>query len=187
MPPATPGEVHFLHAGGFGGMAHAVAGYGNCRKLMVLSSKRRAAVLTAFTFVLATVVIPALHLAFHELPHDHARAQTHYHGARSGGVEEHGDPHHHHDADHDLQAEVADHRHHGGDDGTNADEDPPFDPNHGAGSTAHFSLGISEAVAGQYILPLQGLVPASGVSSRLVAFAASAHVSVERFRGPPCV
>jgi hypothetical protein len=130
---------------------------------MILFPRHRAAVLTAFAFLIATVAIPTLHLAFHELPHDHAGAQTHYHA----GTGDHEHEHPHSDAR------------------TDAEEKQPFDAQHGAGSVAHFSLALSEPAAAPFVLPLHGLTPACGVSSPAPVFLAAAHVSVQRFRGPP--
>ncbi len=115
---------------------------------MNLISQCRAAVFTAIVFVIATVAIPTLHLAFHFLPHDHAGSETHYH------------PHGH--------------------------EGKPSDPKHGEGSLAHFSLALSDGAAASFVLALCGVAPIDGVVPFTAAPASSAHVSVARFRGPPC-
>ncbi|HEY0160128.1 MAG TPA: hypothetical protein VGF28_22770 [Thermoanaerobaculia bacterium] len=124
-------------------------------------SQRRTALLAAAAFVLATIAIPALHLTFHALPHDHAGGETHYHPPAAHG--------HDHEAEH----------HH------EAPEREPFDPTHGDGSTAHFSAAISDGAAASFSLPVHALTPERLAPATPGVPSAAAHVSVQRFRGPP--
>ncbi len=130
---------------------------------MNLLSQRRTALLAAAAFVLATIAIPALHLTFHALPHDHAGGETHYHPP---AAHDHG-----HDAEHHHPHE--------------APEREPFDPRHGDGSTAHFSAAISDDAAASFSLPFHALMPERLVPTPPDVPSAAAHVSVQRFRGPP--
>ncbi len=179
--------------------------------------------LTAIVFVLGTIAIPALHLVFHALPHDHAGGEIHY---ASTAERDHEEQHHHEAADHDAKHHDADHhddadhhhaeQEHGRDDeqeavsaqgslfaslsGLNArssretdqqdehehgEEQQPLDPRHGEGAAAHFSLAISDAAAAPFILPLHALTPAAFLPAAVAAYVTTAHVSVQRFRGPP--
>jgi hypothetical protein len=44
-------------------------------------------------WVLGVLVLPALHLAFHEVPHDHAGGGIHFHAAAGTGASRHVHPH----------------------------------------------------------------------------------------------
>ncbi len=146
----------------------------------------------AMAFVIATVAVPTLHLIFHAAPHDHAGGETHYHFESHSDAREHQHEHeyeHEHEYDHERDHE--DEEHAGGTghrhDGPDHDEPrQPFDPRHGDGSFDHFSLAISDAPASA-VAPVivelleSGIVP----HTRRASAVATAHFSVQRFRGPP--
>jgi hypothetical protein len=131
---------------------------------MLSLRSRSAALLVAGAFFAGTVGVPTLHLAFHALPHDHAGGEIHYHfdddDDHAEAAEHHRDHHDHHDRE-------------------------PFDPHHGDGSSAHFSLAISDAAAATIVLTVSPGTPAPFVAGSCDSPTRAAHVSVQRFRGPP--
>jgi hypothetical protein len=126
--------------------------------------QRSAAAATAIAFAIGTIAIPALHLVLHALPHEHQGGATHYHAVPVQDEHHHEAEEHGHGHEHDRQ---------------------PFDPEHGAGSAAHFLLAISDTSAEPFVLALSGSAPAAGIAPAGAAFLPAAHVSVARFRGPP--
>lgn len=140
---------------------------------MAASTTLKHAVTTAVAFVISTIAIPTLHLVFHTLPHDHDGGEIHYHVASDDhgsdqddhrAVELPEEPEPHHDAGSDQQ---------------------PFDPHHGEGSAAHFSLVLNDGAASAIDLALIGLVEQGRVTPDREPVRVSNHVSVVRLRGPP--
>jgi len=145
-----------------------------------LFSQRSASLLAVVAFVLGTTAIPALHLAFHALPHDHAGSEIQYHAASPGHHDEH-----EHDSEHQHPAAPEEHHepdHHHSDD---TGDRQPLDPQHGEGAAAHFSLAISDSVATEVVLSAQALTPAAVVPAAAPPLIVSSHTAVQRFRGPP--
>ncbi|HEX8616012.1 MAG TPA: hypothetical protein VF911_00385 [Thermoanaerobaculia bacterium] len=166
-------------------------------------SQRPAAVLTVVAFVLGTIAIPALHLVFHALPHDHAGGEIHYVSAA------HGEHEHQHHAAHrhperktrapetlgeptslfaslaGLNGPPSGASRDDGDPAEDREGQQPLDPRHGSGAAAHFSLAISDGVAAAFVLPLHAEVVAALVLAPVSVRTSAAHVSVQRFRGPP--
>jgi hypothetical protein len=141
-------------------------------------STRVTATAAALAFAVGTILIPTLHLAFHELPHDHDGGETHYHFA----FPEPEDHHHDHGEDDLHSIEPEEEGHHDDDD----HHPQPLDPHHGDGSAAHFSLAVSEKIAAPQspvvVAPIeQGLVPFRECDS---IPRCTTRMTV-RFRGPP--
>src|SRR5262249_14985971 len=111
---------------------------------MTLIRSRPAVLLATVAFLAGTVGIPTLHLAFHALPHDHVAGEIHYHFGDDD------------DDDDNDGAEAA--QHHEADAHHHRDHQP-FDPRHGDGSAAHFSLAIGDDAASAIILTAAPFVP----------------------------
>lgn len=134
----------------------------------------RTAWFAAAVFAVGTVAVPTSHLIFHAVPHDHRAGEIHY---QSGPAS------HDHDDDHRHHPLAEHHR-----DGHHHDHQQPFDPRHGEGSLAHFSLALSDSAASTIvILPLLGLTASRPPAGHARSPVLTAHVSVQRFRGPPAV
>jgi ABC-type Zn2+ transport system substrate-binding protein/surface adhesin len=149
-----------------------------------LFSQRSTALLAVVAFVLGMTAIPALHLAFHRLPHAHAGAEIQYHPASPGHHDEH-----EHDGDHQPAAASEEHHepdhHHHHDESDDTGDRQPLDPHHGEGAAAHFALAISDSVATEFALAAEALTPAAVVTAATPPLIASTHAAVQRFRGPP--
>jgi hypothetical protein len=84
-------------------------------------------------FMIGTLIVPVLHLAFHALPHDHDGGAIRYHFAETGYLDD-DDPHD------ELAHHAHRHRH-------RPRPAPPLDAHHGDGSLAHFSLALNDGAA----------------------------------------
>ena len=129
---------------------------------------------TALAFALGTLVIPTLHLLFHALPHDHDGGAIHYHLPPD---EDHG---HDHAAGEDHEHPPEAHEHHEPD-----REHEPFEPQHGEGTAAHFSLALSDAPATTIDVVLFGFAEQGRVAPASDSFHAPARADARRYRGPP--
>lgn len=136
-------------------------------------------------FVMGTIAVPTLHLVFHTLPHDHLADEIHYH-AEASGDDSAEQPHGHGAGEHEHdRSEAAGHHHHDGAPPSHGHPDPSSDPRHGEGTSAHFSLALNDAPASSIALSFLGLTESGRIVPGAFAPLPTAHVSVQRFRGPP--
>jgi hypothetical protein len=156
---------------------------------MIAWRNRAAAAAAAVAFAIGTLAVPMVHLVFHALPHDHEGGEIHYHLAPDEDHEHHdaeGEDHEHHDAEgegHEQPVEAHEHEDRHADD----HEHEPFDPHHGEGSAAHFSLALSDAPAATIDFAFLGFAEQGRVAPASDSFHASARGDALRYRGPPVI